>query len=154
MFPQPKDFTPDMRLRYAASIKYAQTNSMVWDVLHLDSPLQCQTGVGFSCDNDGGSWSVCVCVRVGVGGWFILTSSLLLSPLSWERHYLAVCLPSSDPRLPLLAISSSIRLKTLPHAPRWLLLCHSIWATWISGVGANWSLYGSESVSATLFRRG
>lgn len=51
------------------------------------------------------------------GEWFIPTRSLLLSPLSWERHYLAVCLQSFDPGLPLLAISSSIRLKSLPHAP-------------------------------------
>lgn len=77
-------------------------------ILHFDSLLQCQTGVGFSCGNGGGNvgWE-----------WFIPPCSLLLSPLSWERQYLAVCLRSFDPGLLLLAISGSIRLKSLPHAP-------------------------------------
>lgn len=86
-------------------------------------------------------WDSAVVMEEGVGsdGWYyILTTSLLLPPLSWERHCLAICMSPFDPELVLLAISTCIRLKRLPHQPQ---ESHYVTASELHG-SQGWELIG------------
>ncbi len=89
------------------------------NILHFDSPLQCQLGVGFSCGNGEGNG--------GVGRGVIYTNTLIAAVPSVLRETLSSCL--SAILRPWATTAGHLQLHqtkepaTCPQRPS---LCHNI----------------------------